>query len=287
MKKKIHLLVTFFFAVVLLYPKEIRLLTIGNSFSDDAVEHYLHGLVATEGDTIIIANANIGGSSLSKHYDNAQQDASAYSYRKIVDGVKSVTLNYKLSDAIIDEPWDYISFQQVSSYAGIYSSYFPYLADLLNYVKKLAFKRDIKFILHATWAYAKDSTHAGFARYNRNQQTMYEAIIDATSRAAKATGIQIIIPAVTAIQNGRTSMLGDTFCRDGYHLELTYGRYTASCVWYEALFGKSVIGNRFLPESMTACQALIAQLSAHYAVKRPHEVTPVAVCDAPVHVFAK
>lgn len=282
MKRMTLLLLLIFFAAGILYPREIRLLTIGNSFSEDAVEHYLHGLVAAEGDTIVIGNMYIGGCSLETHHNNAQNDAPAYSYRKIVDGVKSVTANYRLSDALADEEWDYISLQQVSSLSGIYDSYHPYIASLMDYAKRVARNDDVVFILHATWAYAGDSNHPGFANYDNDQQTMYRAIIETTKRVAEQSGFRMIIPAGTAIQNGRTGPLGDTYCSDGYHLQHTYGRYTASCAWYEMLFNKSVVGNSYRPESVTSCQALIAQLSAHYAVRKPYEVSAVEVCDSPL-----
>lgn len=282
MKRTTLLLLLIFFAAGILYPREIRLLTIGNSFSEDAVEHYLHGLVAAEGDTIVIGNMYIGGCSLETHHINAQNDAPAYSYRKIVDGVKSVTANYKLSDALVDEEWDYISFQQVSSLSGKYESYYPFVTSLMDYAKRYARNKDVVFILHATWAYAGDSNHSGFANYDNDQLTMYRALIDATKRVAEQSGFSMIIPAGTAIQNGRTGPLGDTYCSDGYHLQHTYGRYTASCAWYEMLFDKSVVGNSYRPESVTSCQALIAQLSAHYAVRKPYDITPVEVCDSPL-----
>jgi hypothetical protein len=284
MKRITLLLLSLFFALGILYPREIRLLTIGNSFSDDAVEHYLHGLVAAEGDTIVIGNMYIGGCSLETHHTNACNDTPAYSYRKIVEGVKSTTPDYRLSDALTDEEWDFISFQQVSSLSGLYETYFPHITFLMDYAKDHSLKKDVTFILHATWAYAGDSAHEGFASYDNDQLTMYHAIIDVTRRVAEKTGIGIIIPAGTAIQNGRTSPLGDSFCRDGYHLELNYGRYTASCGWYEVLFGKSVVGNCYWPEEITPCQALIAQLSAHYAMRKPFEITPVVVCEAPAPV---
>ncbi len=284
MKKSILLFLLLFLSIGVLYPRQIRLLTIGNSFSDDAVEHYLHGLVAADGDTIVIGNMYIGGCSLEKHNTNARSDAAAYSYRKIVEGVKNVTPNYKLSDAFADEEWDFISFQQMSALSGRSETFFPYIPFLMEYARQHTPNKDVLFLLHATWAYAGDSTHDGFANYGKDQLTMYHAIVDATRRVAHQAGIDIIIPAGTAIQNGRTSPLGDSFCRDGYHLELTYGRYTASCAWYEMLFGKSVVGNSFLPEAITPCQALIAQLSAHYAVRKPFEITPVVVCDSPAIV---
>ena len=104
---------------------------------------------------------------------------------------------------------------------------------------------------------------------------MFQTIVSAVSPVAKENNISIIIPAGTAIQNGRTSHIGDNFCRDGYHLNLTYGRYTASCTWYEKLLNKAVIGNKFIPAGMSAEEAKVAQHAAHYAVLYPDIITPI------------
>ena len=58
---------------------------------------------------------------------------------------------------------------------------------------------------------------------------MYNAIVDCVKDLMKEYHFDILIPSGTAIQNARTSSLGDTFNRDGYHLKRTYGRYTAAC----------------------------------------------------------
>ncbi len=275
MKKVIILFLSILIAFPSIYAKQIKLLAIGNSFSEDAIEYYLSGLAEANGDTIIIGNMYIGGCSLERHYNNSQNNSSDYAYRKIVNGEKIETTNFILANAITDEEWDYISFQQVSSLSGIYESYFPYLDELIKYVKEYATNSEVQFILHSTWAYSEDSTHPDFINYNSDQAEMYEAIIDAATRAAERAGINIIIPAGTAVQNGRTSSLNDTFCRDGYHLELTYGRYTASCVWYEKLFGKSVEGNSYIPSAIEPFQAKVSQRAAHNAVVNPTFVTPV------------
>lgn len=89
------------------HAKQIKLLAIGNSFSSDAIEYYLYGLAETNGDTIRIGNMYIGGCSLEKHYNNAVNNSPDYSYRKIVNGVKTSAPNYRLIDAIRDEEWDY------------------------------------------------------------------------------------------------------------------------------------------------------------------------------------
>lgn len=255
----------------------IRILAIGNSFSEDAVENYLYELAHAAGDSLVIGNVYIGGCSLETHSKNAASNAASYSYRKIIGGKKTVSEHQTLAYCITNEPWDYISFQQVSQNSGIYSTYFPYLTDLLAYTKSKATNPRVKFILHRTWAYAKNSSHAGFVNYHRNQDEMFRAIVDATRKVVKdVKAIRFLIPSGTAIQNARTSDIGDNFNRDGYHLQLTYGRYTAACTWFEAITGKSVIGNSYIPETVTKHQALVAQHAAHYAMKKPDDVTSMA-----------
>lgn len=69
--------------------KTVRILAIGNSFSQDAVEQYLHELAEAEGISTIIGNMFIGGCSLERHVKNARENAPAYAYRKIgTDGKK-------------------------------------------------------------------------------------------------------------------------------------------------------------------------------------------------------
>lgn len=252
---------------------KVKLLAIGNSFSEDALEYYLHGLSHANGDTIIIGNLYIGGASLETHYKNSVNNAPLYSYRKIVNGEKTIIPDYTILDAIKEERWDYISFQQVSSLSGIYESFFPYLTSLIRYVEEHTINPDVEFVLHSTWAYAQNSTHEGFVKYGNDQMKMYNVIIDTYQNVAEEIGVDIIIPAGTAIQNGRTSTLGDTFCRDGYHLEPNYGRYTASCAWYEKIFRKTVVGNSYIPNNISKFQADVAQSAAHFAVQNPYEVT--------------
>ena len=257
--------------------KVIKVLAIGNSFSEDAVEHYLYGLAEASGIPVIIGNMYIGGSTLDTHVQQIQEGKSSYEYRKIVNGVKTTRENTSLATALADETWDYISFQHGSPYAGLYNTYVTPLPILYNYVRNQLNRSDVKYILHQTWAYAQNSTHSGFANYNNNQMTMYNAIVNAYNQV-KNNGLidaYMIVPSGTAIQNGRTSVIGDNFCRDGYHLDLNIGRYTASCAWYEALFGKSVIGNTYKPVTLSDYEVEIAQHAAHLAVQNPNGVTPM------------
>ena len=90
---------------------------IGNSFSQDAVEQYLHELADAEGISTIIGNMFIGGCSLERHVKNARDNAPAYAYRKIgTDGKKRERGKMSLEAVLADEDWDYVSLQQASPF---------------------------------------------------------------------------------------------------------------------------------------------------------------------------
>ena len=259
--------------------KTVRILAIGNSFSQDAVEQYLHELAEAEGISTIIGNMFIGGCSLERHVKNARDNAPAYAYRKIgTDGKKREKGKMSLEAVLADEAWDYVSLQQASPFSGMYETYEASLPELIEYVKARLPKKT-KLMLHQTWAYASTSKHSGFKNYNCNQLTMYQAIADAVKKAAKANKIKIVIPSGTAIQNARTSFIGDHLNRDGYHLDVKIGRYTAACTWFERIFKHNVVGNPYAPEGLDEARKAVAQKAAHAAVKHPYKVTELSITN--------
>ena len=259
--------------------KTVRILAIGNSFSQDAVEQYLHELAEAEGISTIIGNMFIGGCSLERHVKNARDNAPAYAYRKIgTDGKKREKGKMSLEAVLADEAWDYVSLQQASPFLGMYETYEASLPELIEYVKARLPKKT-KLMLHQTWAYASTSKHSGFKNYNCNQLTMYQAIADAVKKAAKANKIKIVIPSGTAIQNARTSFIGDHLNRDGYHLDVKIGRYTAACTWFERIFKHNVVGNPYAPEGLDEARKTVAQKAAHAAVKHPYKVTELSITN--------
>lgn len=260
----------------------VRILAIGNSFSQDAVEQYLYNLFDAAGIEVIIGNLYIGGCSLETHYNNSQSNAASYEYRKVVKGSKAQETGKTMQHGITNENWDYIVLQQASPKSGQYDTYTPYLQGLIDYVKANATNKKLKIGFHQTWAYASSYTDASFNNYGKDQMTMYNAITSATSQVMAAYGdLKFIAPSGTAIQNGRNSYLGDTFNRDGTHLEVTYGRYTAACTWFETISGQSVVGNSYAPATVDNTQKAIAQNAAHFAVLKPFEVNPMANFQTP------
>lgn len=251
----------------------LKILTIGNSFSEDAVENNLYDLAQAEGISMVIGNLYIGGASLDQHWNNAQSNTTAYNYRKILNGNKTRTPSTSIEMALLDENWDYVSFQQVSGHSGEYETYITPLTGLLEYAKERAVNPEAKYILHQTWAYAQNSTHSDFPNYGSDQEQMYQAIMETVSQIENEFEFDLVVPSGTAIQNGRNTLIGDHFNRDGYHLDLGIGRYTAACTWFEALTGINVIGNPYAPETVSELHKEIAQHAAHAAILQPYQVT--------------
>ena len=247
-------------------PDVVKILAIGNSFSADAVEQELYGLFAAEGKKVIIGNLYIGGCPLATHAENALSDAAAYSYRKIVDGVKTTTASTKMSSALADEDWTFISVQEGAGYHGFYNaslgsvshSMEPALTNLLGVLKEKC--PDARLVYHAPWAAKSDYTGVKFSYYNYDQELMYQMICSATKEVLAAhTEFKLFMNCMDAIQNARSSYLGDNLTRDGWHLNYSTGRYTAACLWFEKIMGKSVVGNSYHPESISEARALLCQ----------------------------
>ncbi len=278
MKKFLFLIVLILVSRAMSFAQQdsiLRILAIGNSFSEDGIENYLHELADAADKQIIIGNLYIGGAPLALHVENATKQAAAYSYRKIeLDGHKKTTEQVSIADALADERWDYISFQQASPLSGNYTSIETSLPTLVNYVRTIVGPTPA-FVYHQTWAYQANADHEGFKNYNNDQLTMYRAITAASKKVNKLGYFKAIIPAGTAVQNGRSSRIGDHYTRDGYHLQLDYGRFTAACTWFEKLFHLDVRQIAYKPASVTSEQAEIAKRAAHAAVKKPYKVTKI------------
>ena len=251
----------------------LRILAIGNSFSWNAVEQNLSAIALADGKCAIIGNMYIGGCSLERHWNNAKTDNTDYSYRKINRyDVKTTKANVTLAEALADEPWDIVTFQQASHFSGFPDTYEPYLTELIAYVRARV-PAGTKLYWHQTWAYAKTSTHKSFPNYDKDQDKMYGMIMSASALACKKHKLPVI-PCGTTMQNLRGTFVGDNVTVDGFHLNYL-GRYAAACTWYRILFGESVEGNAFRPQYLTEEEVVAAQKAAEAAARKPFKVTAI------------
>jgi hypothetical protein len=250
---------------------KVKILAIGNSFSQDAT-HYLKQIAACEGIDAKVVNLYIGGCSVETHWHNIEEDAKLYLYE--IDG-KSTEKYVSIKEALQEEEWDFVVSQQASHDSGIQDTYYPYIVNLYNYIKEYAPKAER--ILHQTWAYEIDSSHDCFVRYNHNQQEMYERSREAYIRAAEELGVRMI-PCGDVVQKVRTKEPfiyekgGMSLCRDGFHMSYIYGRYLLAAAWYEILFKKNILENNYMPETVFALGETADSISLKVIKESVHDV---------------
>lgn len=253
----------------------IKILAVGNSFSTDAMQ-YLWDICKDAGiNEVILGNLYIGGCSIDTHASNLQYNLGAYTYYKNTNGEWTTKKNVKAYNALIEEEWDYITIQQTSKTCGLPESYSK-LGTVLNFLDLNKTNPNARLIFHMTWAYQQDSTHSSFPNYNNDQMTMYQMTVDTVQSAVLTNWlVNGVIPAGTSIQNIRTSYVGDTVTRDGYHMSHDYGRYTVAMTWYAYLTGGSPDAVDWVPaeQPQLADHLTVIRESVENALKNPYAVT--------------
>ncbi len=263
--------------------KSLKVLAIGNSFSEDATKHLWDICDAAGIEDVVIANLYIGGCSLDTHWENMKGDKAAYQYQFNDYGVISKSTR-SIRYALEHQDWDIITIQQVSQDSGRPET-FKNLQNIIDYINTHKKNPDAKIYWHMTWAYQNGSTHSGFANYGKDQMTMYNAIVSATQGILDDyEEIEGVIPSGTAVQNLRTSFIGDTVTRDGYHMSWATGRYITALTWFHTFTGypveyvdwypdfiESGIDYRFDPKNLDAVREAVTN-----AVKDPFKVTTSA-----------
>ena len=257
----------------------VRILCIGNSYSADMVESWLAGFAQTSNIQLVVGNAARAGYGLRTYWQNLETGSPVIEYRKLKDGNYTSSGGHTLAEIINDEPWDYITFQQNSEESGLYSTYAPYLRNLINYVKGVHPEAKLGWVM--TWAYAQDFDGSGFLNYQNNQMVMYDSIRNAVSQMlVDYPEIEFVVPCGTAVQNLRSSFLGDRVNRDGTHLNIYIGRYLAAYTFLATMFGEEVaIGNSYLPYFTNDFTMRVIRSAALDAVRNPFAVTPQVYPD--------
>ncbi len=219
---------------------QLKILMIGNSYIVDSAT-YLWDICANGGlKNPVVSYAWIPDSGITDHWNNIQSGAAAYEYQKNTSGNFAVTTGVPLLSALKDEDWDVIVFMPGSAHAGVTDSQI-HIADIVSWLDAQKTNPGAKIYWNMTWAYPEGSKEPLFELFGRDQMTMYNAnIAYAQNYVQSIAAVDGVIPVGTAIQNLRTSYLGDTLCRDNIHLSYDYGRYIAALTCYAYITGGDI-----------------------------------------------
>ena len=281
--------------------KTVRVLTVGNSFSQNAT-HYLGEIAKAAGDTLILHGDNVGGSSMELHWGKAQSfEKNPADKNGLYTGGKS------LRDDLKGAHWDFITFQQASIKSHDIATYRPFAKQLSDYIRQHA--PDATLLLHETWEYrADDSRFAAKepkAGEPKTQDEMYAGLASAYATIAKEVGVRRIpvgdafhlanhdpkwgYHPPTARFDSKNAKPGELpeqlhslnagwkwgkqkdgtmkFTMDGHHAN-SAGEFLGACVWYEVIFGRSVEANPFVPPGLDPEHAKFLRATAHRAVEQ-------------------
>ena len=266
--KKILALLLICCAFAALSAKELKVLMIGNSFSNSVLRYFPLIVEAGKEHKLTLANAYIGGCTLERHCRNIDDEktnpkGTPYTFHFV--GKKSTRA--KLSDMIKAEKWDIITIQQGSTHSPYKEKTHDLAAKLIAFVKSLAPQAEI--VVHQTWAYRADAPWFKGPKPKMTRQKMHDMLTANYTELAKKHNFRMI-PVGNAVQLfreklpvkevkytkedlaklkypklmdlsggdvvGRTAWNKEKVLRhDRIHLNFK-GQYLQACVWYMFLF---------------------------------------------------
>ena len=279
--------------------KEIKILTIGNSFANSVIATLRQVVAADPSCKIKIAGANLGGCSLERHWNNFAKSEKDPSYKPYANRKKT------LQELLTQEKWDIVTIQQASPISWRAETYQPFADNLIAAVRKLAPTAEI--VIQQTWSY--NSAHPKLdpgdpKSWKINQTAMYEKLTAAYLQLAKKHRLRVI-PSGDAVQIFRKAV-GDKlvacepkdvsgmqkpdlpktndvagnffwlmnkktgkenlYC-DYIHLNHR-GRYLQALVWYAELYGKDPVRSTFVPKDISADEVALFKKCASEAVRK-------------------
>lgn len=230
--------------------RSFKILFISNSFGNDSIQ-WVGNIANSYNIDVTVANAHLSGANLETQYNNAINDNDVYTYIRF-DGVnRSEASGMSIKEILRDDEWDTVIFQQSSSLSSDYSSYQPYLSNLMEWTRQNSLNNKLELGLNAIWSYADDF---GGSSTSLEQ---WEENMEAYRQALKDTDMNVLIPTGTAIQNARQdedlNEVGNQLTRDGAHLNYGVGRYIAGLTVFYILIGCkegcTIDGVEFTPTS--------------------------------------
>lgn len=246
----------------------IKILSIGHSFSKDVMVTNLYNMFKEGGyEEVVIGYLYMAGCSMPKHLYNIEHSLAQYEYAKNNSGTWVTKNNVTALSALKEEDWDFVTVQSSPDYIGgqtissitlgvnsegdkiegINQTEYEAMGEITDWILANATNADVKIDYHMIWSFSEGCNLWSYTYHDYDQMTMYNNIVNITQeKVQNHEDINRIIPSATAIQNARSSFMGDNFNMpdatqggsDGYHLN-DDGDYVAALTWYCHYSGES------------------------------------------------
>lgn len=301
--------------VVSNYGKSLKLLSIGNSFSRNTMENLYH-IALDQGFTDIeLGYFYYPGASITRHWKMATNADSLKTAEKAVTELANYHYfrwenngwyDYSISkeeaqawidnseDAAVkpsdifeygikDKAWDIIDLQLSSIEAD--GTVFGKLDELLAIVDRLK-NTDTKYGCLQTWAFSEDSKHGQYLiQYKDKGLTPIDQYNDIITNSNTILNnykdkITYFVPSGTAVQNMRTTYVGDKLSDDGYHMNML-GSYISSMTLLRELTGATLDDVTYITntEKLSAEDLSLAKWAVDSAMKNKLAITEAPFKD--------
>ena len=228
----------------------LRILAIGNSFTEDAMQ-YMDAMVKASGIDIsrICVSTLTEGSSNFETWLNKDYENKVFSLNRVT-GTAVMQHEGKLRE-LLHQNWDVIVVQQSSTLSYDWKS-FAYLKGLEEKLLMYCTNPGLCLAFQLVWSH--DHSEMPY---------VLEGNIACCKKMMNRYGIDLIIPTGVAIQNARDTRLNDDMylTRDYWHLNKGMARYIATATWFESLFkpvfNVTVMDNSCQPDGKNAYDDIV------------------------------
>lgn len=268
-------------------PPKLDVLFVGNSFSIDtssALPSILNSLGINNVNVYVLYK---GGCSMKQHYEfykSGENVYELYCYNSM--GEQQLERAISIGEVMQRFPYDVVVWQQYSLDSGDYTTYEPYLSKLIQAYNITKLSSRTTFAFNETWAYA--SNNKNLTKY-QTQKNMWKNISISVRKMKAASGIDVIIPCGTAVQNAReveALNVDNELTRDGTHINMYAGRYLLACTFFESIIApclnksiredNTVYGKNTDVGQVTDENRLLLQNCARLAVANNYEISEFA-----------
>lgn len=216
--------------------KVIKILTVGNSFAENACYYLREITESVPGNKIIITKANIGGCSLEKH-------ANLIKECEVNLSLKPYYNQFTLKDLLEKDQYDFVTIQQYSASSFKPESYQPYADIIYQFIREHAPAAQI--IIHQTWAYS--NTCERLKQWGITRDEMQKGLVRCYNDLKKHFNAEMLPSGNAFYTSFKKKPEIDLWKQDRYHAN-EYGCYLAGCVWFGKLFNVSPTEIKFIPE---------------------------------------
>lgn len=199
----------------------IRILSIGNSASQDAFSYVPYLFHSITRKTIKVGILYYPYANLKTHWDLKNKNECTYYYCNNSGEPWNSTKKTNIIETLNSEDWDIITFQHTAKDALNDNTYHPYLENLVQLVRENS-KPNIVLGWFLSPAYPNGYSY--LRKEGINSDELYNNVIKGNLNNIETLDFSFIIPAATATQNARHTELGTLgnygqLCFDGLHLQ--------------------------------------------------------------------